>query len=468
MGRNELAMFFEPSSIAIIGSLGEEWFGGQVLRQNLLDNGYSGGIYLINPSLKEISGARVYPNIKAVSETIDLAVIMVPSQRVPQTIQDCAEKGISAAIIVPGGFSEAGKEGDKLQNEVDEVAKCTGTRILGPNCLGVTNTEVGLMTFPFRSLTKVKKGGVAVGSQSGVISPPGLPWGDMGCGVSKTCDFGNKCDVDEADFLEFLRNDQQSEAIALHLEGLRDGRRFLEIAREVAAIKPIFVYKPGRTQEGAKAAMSHTGSLAGEQKVYEAAFKQAGIIQVNSLMELFEIAKSFPQQPLPKGNRVAIVTLTGGAGVISIDGAVESGLVLAKLSAKTNRRLTQLHPTLVGNPLDIEPAGAALGHLPVKETLEAVLNDENVDCVIANCWTSTSTEQYVEAFSKIKNHSDKPTVFWVFGSTLESIAQLRSVIEHHGYPAYSDLETAAKVLGIKYQYTKIQTKLREEKGQKVC
>ena len=457
----DLSPFFEPESVAIIGSLSQIWFGGQAVLKNLHDFGYSGKIYLINPSYDEVQGVRVYPTIRDVPETVDLAIIVTAARQVPSIVKDCAEKGVRGIIIGADGFAEKDREGTELQNEVVEIARRAGIRIIGPNTVGTVNTATGMVTATYLiGYDKIKKGGIAFAAQTGIIGPQALPYEDWGYGISKICDFGNKCDVDESDLLGYLAEDPDTKVIAMHLEGIRDGRRFLEVAKRVLREKPILILKPGRSKESTKALLSHTGSMAGDQKIYESAFKQAGIIQVNSFKELLEIPRSFSCQPLPRGNRLGIITITGGAGIMAIDTATESGLTLAKLYTETNEKLSKIHPTLVGNPSDLGPLVALGGELPYGEVIEAILNDENVDCIFCVLYGGLlPADFYLQILNDIKNPEDKPMTFWVYGPRSEGVDQICLELGNNGYPVYRDMETATKALGAMYQYAKIKKRL---------
>ena len=462
--RKDLSPFFNPRIVAIIGSFSQQtWFGGQVLLENLWNWEYSGKIYLINPSYDEVRGLKVYPTVKDLTETADLAIIIAAARQVPSIVKDCAEKGVKAIIIVSDGFAERGEEGAELQNEVVEIARGAGIRILGPNTLGTVNTTNGLVTIPYITRSRIKRGNIALAAQTGLISPTASRYGDLGYKISKICDFGNKCDLDEIDLLEYLAGDLETKVIAMEIEGIRDGRRFLDVAKRVAKKKPILIFKPGRTKESKKALMSHTGSIAGDKKIYESAFKQAGIIQANSLRELLEIAKAFSYQPLPEGNRLGIITITGAGGAMATDIAIESGLVLAKLSAETDKKLYEIHPTLVGNPSDIGQM-AGMGMPPYREVIEAMLNDENVDCLLCTLQGMISVDYYAQVLNEIKKSKSKPITFWIFGPSLVGIEQVYFELENNGYPAYLDIESAVKALGAMYQYTKIQTENKNVRG----
>ena len=454
--KENLSPFFEPNSIAIIGSLTKFWFGGQVLMNNLLKYGYSGKIYLINPSYDEAQGIKVYPTIKDVPETVDLAIIITAARQVPLIVKDCAEKGVKGIIIGADGFAERDREGTELQDKVVEIARQTGIRILGPNTLGTVNTKTGLETSPYPIGSKVRRGNISLSAQTGLIGPQGFPYKDWGYGISKICDFGNKCDVDESDLLEYLVDDPDTKVIAMEIEGIKNGHRFLNISKRVAHEKPILVFKPGRSKETAKALMSHTGSMAGDQKIYESAFKQTGIIQVDSFIELLDFANAFSCQPLPKGNRLGVITLTGAGGIMATDAAIESGLILAEFSTKTNENLFEIHPTIVGNPSDLGPAGAVMGNLPYKEVIEAVVNDENVDCSLCTLWSLLPSEFYISILDEVKKPKNKPITFWVYGENLETINQICFELNSNGYPAYKNVETAIRALGAMYRYSKIK------------
>ena len=277
--RGVLRAFFEPSGVAVIGSLREGWSGGYGVIENLLHFGFAGNIYPINPSYSEVLGMTAYPSVNQVTEAIDLAIVIIPPPAVPAVIEQCAQKGVKAAIIVSEGFAEASKEGAKLQEQVVGIAHRTGIRIVGPNTIGIANSANGLVTDPYPTgYNRIRRGTIAYGAQTGIMGAQALALEDCAYPISKMCDFGNKCDANEVDFLNYLVNDPETKVIALHLEDVRDGQQFMDAARKVAAQKPVLVLKPGRSEPGAKALASHTGSLAGNDQGYDNAFRQAGII----------------------------------------------------------------------------------------------------------------------------------------------------------------------------------------------
>jgi len=456
--KSDFSLFFEPKSVAVIGSLREGYFGGYVVIKTMLNAGYAGKIYPVNPSYKKVLGLEVYPSIKDVPEKIDLAYIIINRRSVPGVMKDCGEKGIKAVVVVADGFAERDEEGAKLQNEILEIAKRAGMRMIGPNTAGIANPVKGLIPDPYEmGYEKVKVGGIAICAQTGMINPQAFPYGDLHYGVSKICDYGNKGDVDECDMLEYLESDPATKVITMYLESLRDGRRFLEISKRVTSKKPVLILKSGRTKEGAKVSSSHTGSLAMDDQVFSAACKQAGIIRLEKFSELFELPKIFDSQPLPKGNRLGIVTFTGGVGVLAIDEASKYGLPAAKLSSKTKTKLNAIFPGLGKTVVDIGPPMAVENYMNLySEILKTVLEEDNIDCLFNVIWTSPFegfVEDYLKFYEDIREKCQKTVATWIYGPSIPLIHDMSSRMEDLGFPVFSDLETAMKALGIAYQYS---------------
>jgi acyl-CoA synthetase (NDP forming) len=456
-GKSDLSLFFEPKSVAVIGSLREGYFGGYVVIKTMLNAGYAGKIYPVNPSYKTALGLKVYPSIKDVPEKIDLAYIIINRRSVPSVMKDCGEKGIKAVVVVADGFAERDEEGAKLQNEILETARRTGMRIIGPNTAGIANPATGLIPDPYEmGYEKVKVGGIAICAQTGMINPQAFPYGDLHYGVSKICDYGNKCDVDECNMLEYLESDPSTKVITMYLESLRDGRRFLEISKRVTSKKPVLILKSGRTKEGAKVSSSHTGSLAIDDQIFSAACKQAGIIRLEKFSELFELPKIFDSQPLPKGNRLGIVTFTGGVGVLAIDEASKYGLLAAKLSSKTKTKLNAIFPGLGKTVVDIGPPMAVENYMNLySEILKTVLVENNIDCLLNVIWTSPFegfVEDYLKFYEEMRERCRKTVATWIYGPSIPLINDMSSRMEDLGFPVFSDLETGMKALGIAYQY----------------
>jgi acyl-CoA synthetase (NDP forming) len=455
--KSVMELFFEPRTVAVIGSLKEGYFGGYVVIKTLLNAGFGGKIYPVNPSYQKVLGLKVYPSIKEIPEKIDLVLIMINRRSVPDVMRECAEKGIKAVIVVADGFAERDEEGAKLQNEILEIARKAGIRMIGPNTAGIVNSANGLTPNPYEpGYEKVKSGAVAICAQTGMINPQAFPYADLHYGLSKICDFGNKCDVDECDLLEYLEGDPATKVITMYLESIRDGRRFLKMSRRVAAKKPVLILKSGRTKEGAKVSASHTGALAVDDEIFSAACKQAGIIRLEKFHELFELPKIF-LQPLPKGNRLGIVTLTGAVGVLAIDEGAKYGLSAAQLSPETIEKLNAIFPGLGKSVVDIGPPMAVGSYIAIyPDILETVLADDNVDCLLNIIWTSPFkefVEKYLRFYEKLRGNYQTTIATWIYGPSVSLINEMSGRMEDLGFPVFSDVETAIKALGIAYQYS---------------
>jgi len=461
---SDIKEFFEPEAIAVVGSM-REWGGlGYTAIKNIRQFNFTGRVYPVNPSYKEVLGSKVYPDISAVDDPIDLAIVITPTRTVPDIVDQCARKGVKAAIIVSDGFAETGESGALLQRQLIEISHRTGLRIMGPNTIGILNTENGLVTNPyFISYDKIYKGNIAYCSQSGIVGAQGQPLQDQAYPISKMCDLGNKCDVNEVDLLNYLSHDPQTGVIAMHIEDVRDGHKFIDTVREVAARKPVLILKPGRTERGARASASHTGSLAGSERIYDAAFRQAGAIRLNTWREFWEIPRIFVNQTLPRGNRIGIITFTGGVGVVSVDAAEECGLSIADFSPATISRLSRLSSQLARNPVDLGPLiPVSDDPLPVlEETIAAVLDDSNVDCVVATLYASSGAETpiYMDILGRLMKNAAKPVSFWVYGTELAAMEELQRQVQGRGLPAYFDIELAIKALAAAVHYAKIKSSL---------
>ncbi len=410
--------FFEPESVALIGISRKSGPGSLNLMERMIQFGFSGKIFPVNPNAKKILGKKVYPNVREVKEKIDLAVISSPRETTLGILEDCVAANIRAAIVVNQGFSDADSRGNELQQEMTEMAKREGIRILGPNTLGVINNFNSFTT----SFMPVVKGQSPVGliCQSGLhMVAPEQFCGEIGKGV----DLGNACDVGFYDVLKYFGEDPGIEIIAIHMEGLNQGKEFLALASRVVKEKPIVIHKSGSSETGAKAAMSHTGSMAGDYNLLKTALKQTGVTLLGEAGQMSHAVKALRYLPLLKGNRVAIVTYSGGAGIMVSDALERYGLKLASLSSETIGKVAELSPEWMrlGNPLDIWPA--LMLHSAEKAysvALRAVLDDPNVDGVISiaiapvpefsNLDVSELLNSLVEEFP-----SDKPVVVWTYG-----------------------------------------------------
>lgn len=458
---NSLKFFFEPKSVAVIGASRNPLKFGYSLLKNLIDLGFKGNIYPVNPNAEEILGLKVYPQVNTIEEDLDLAIIIVPAFKVPQIMWDCAKKHVKGAVICSSGFREAGENGAKLEDEIVAIAKEAGIRIIGPNTTGILNTSNNF-TSSFVPLPKFKRGNVAFVAQTGLFAAAAFWWiiSKQPFGVSKIVGLGNKCDVDDAEILEHLADDEDTEVIAIYMEGVKDGRRLFKAFREVSKVKPIIVLKSGRSPAGIKASMSHTGSIAVRDEIFNAICKQSGVIRVEGdLDELLDITKAFALQPLPKGNRVAVVTITGGGGVIAADKCSEYGLELDQLSNETIKRIKERMPlwATVSNPIDIEPLFESVGpEESVKMAVESVLEDENVDSVIIIFVAVPRIVPHFEikriiTYLKDKNIAQKPMLTYILGYK-EIVDMWTAQLEEEKIPVYSSIERCVKSLASLWKY----------------
>ena len=372
-------IFMAPRSVAVIGATRKTGKGSFNLVENLLEFGFQGKIFPVNPMTREIAGIRAYRDVREIPEPVDLAIISTPRDQIPGIAEECSELGIKGAIVVPQGFADADREGKALQRQLTRIAKEKGIRILGPNTLGVMDSFSGF-TSSFMPLQR-EKSAVGVICQSGIFFVGARVFtGMMGKGI----DIGNGCDLDFADALEYFGKDPDIRVIFVHIEGLIQGRRFFDVARTVSPQKPIIALKTARTQRGAQAASSHSGAMVGQVEVFEAAFHQAGIITARDPEEALDYTRAFLHLSPMKGNRVGLVTFSGAGAIILIDTLLEYGLEVASLSPETVQAVKDLSPPWmpIQNPLDIWPAlmKHGMNHVYAK-ALAQVLQDPCVDGV---------------------------------------------------------------------------------------
>jgi acetyltransferase len=418
----QIRKFVEPKSVAIIGTSRVPMMVGNSaldVLPNLISYGYRGKIYPIHPQVSEIQGLKAYATVAEVPENIDLAVINLPRDLIPGIVKECVNKSIKAIIILAQGFADADDdEGKQLQREIDDAARGTGTRILGPNTLGTANAYINFSSaFAETQMEKIPVGFMC---QTGVffLSLAGLKL------VGKVIDLGNGSDIHFSDGLQFFEQDAETRVIGLHIEGIRDAARFLEVAHRVARKKPIVALKTGRSERAAQAVQSHTGSLVGKEEIWDAALKQAGVVRVEDIEELGDTIRAFYTLPPMKGRRVGIVSYTGGFGVMGIDACQKFGLEAAKFSSVTTDRLSVLYPSWqrVGNPADIAPAIMVTKKASQFEALEitvkAIIDDPAVDtvlCILGAFDLSYGIAYYQVAEKAGMAHPDKPLVFYFYG-----------------------------------------------------
>ncbi|MBE0480602.1 MAG: CoA-binding protein [Dehalococcoidia bacterium] len=450
---------FSPDSIAVFGSFKELVGLGWGLLKNLNDFGFKGRVYPVNPSYAEVMGLKVHPGIEEIQGQVDLAVIITPPPAVTSVVRQCAAKGVKAAVIVTENFAEADQEGARLQRELVEIRDRTGIRILGPNTVGVINARNGLITIPYLiGYDHIRQGGIAYCSQSGIAAAQCQPLQDRGYPISKMCDLGNKCDLDEVDMLEYFLADRETTVLSMHLEDVRHGREFVDAARRFTAAKPLIVFKPARTEAGARASASHTASLAGNDRIYDEALKQAGALRVDTWQEFWDVPKMFEMRPLSRGNRIGIVSHSGGAGVVAVDAAVRAGLEIAEFSPETISKLKDISPRLARNPVDLGPVlSPAADPFQIQEqVLRAVLSDPNLDCafIVIYVGVLAPIQLVAEVFERAMKDISKPVAIWVYGTRLSLLAEMSRELDSRCLPTYTDTETALKALATQARYSR--------------
>lgn len=437
---------FKPRGVAVVGaSRSPEKVGHAVVKNLLEGGGRRVEVYPVNPKAEEILGLRSYPSILEIEGEVDLAVVAVPAPIVPSVVEDCGKGGVRFAVVISAGFKESGSEGVEREKQLKEVAKRAGVRLVGPNCLGLLTPTYGLNASfaPFMP----SPGNIALISQSGALLDALLDWSlNERIGFSKAVSLGNRADLDESDFMAYFGEDEETKVILCYLESIERGRKFMEVAQEVARRKPVLVVKAGVSESGARAASSHTGSLAGSAAAYEAAFKQARVIQAGSIEELFALAEAFSKQPPPKGRRIAVVTNAGGPGVLATDAAEREGLEMAQFELETIRRLREALPLMaaVTNPVDV--IGDATSER-YKVALDIVERDPNVDaiCVILTPQAMTDTEEVARVICDLSSRSEKTFVTSFMGG--EKVEEAKQILSEEGVPNYPFPEHAIRALG---------------------
>ncbi|MCD4700110.1 MAG: acetate--CoA ligase family protein [Phycisphaerae bacterium] len=413
---------FNPKSVAVMGVNQTPGTVPYDIFYNILASGYKGVLYPVAPGKRSISAVPAYRYLTDIEDDIDLAVIVFPANVVARALRQCGEKGVKGVIIISAGFREVGPKGEKREQEIKEICAEYDISLVGPNCLGVINTDPKIVLNASFARKMPAVGRIAFLSQSGALCTAVLDYArSRNIGFSKFVSFGNKAGVTEMGLLDYLHQDEQTDVILLYLEELRDGRALIETARRVTRgdnPKPILAIKSGRTPQGADAASSHTGSLAGEDAICEAVFSEAGIIRANTIEELFDTAIMLTSQPMPKGNRLAIVTNAGGPGVMATDSAVDFGLEIARFQPETTKKLVESLPAAANmkNPVDV--IGDARSDR-YESAVSAVLNDPNVDqaLVILTPQSMTDIEEIARGIVKVRKGTDKPMACSFIGAT---------------------------------------------------
>lgn len=452
---SKLNYVFYPDSVAVIGASSNPQKPGYLCTSNLVNDGYKGNIYPINPSLSGLLGLQTYSTILDIPGEVDLAISVVPAAQAVSVLNDCVKKHVKGIIFVSAGFSETGSDiGSNLQYELKEIADDSGIKIIGPNTMGLINTKANLnATFsPGLGLSKI--GNVSVVSQSGgmcVYLVNALT--DNNIGVGKVIGLGNRCNLDFDEMVEYLARDEETEAIVLYIEGLNNPKKLMNAAFKTVKEKPIIVFKGGRSEESSTATRSHTGSLAGKYEYYKAAFRQGGMISVDTLTELADVVKAVVLQPPAQGNRLAVLSLQAGPGIITADKAREFGMKLSTFSPETRQRLREnISPLLsIENPVDMAWTGSNID--TSREILEAVLTDENVDAVIVSFISFDLSRELPKALIEVTATAKKPVITCVgaLGSADETI----DALETAGIPTYPFPDRACTGLAGLMQYGEI-------------
>ncbi len=445
-----LNAIFEPKSVAVIGATEKEGSVGRTLLWNLVSNPFGGTVFPINPKRTSVLGIKAYPNLAALPQSVDLAVISTPAATVPGLITECVAAGVKGAIIISAGFKETGAIGAAMEQQILQQARLGKLRIIGPNCLGVMSPLTGLnATF---AGAMARPGHVGFISQSGALCTAVLDWSlGENVGFSAFISIGSMVDVNWGDLIDYLGSDEQTTSIVIYLETIGDARSFLSAAREVARSKPIIVMKAGRTQEAAQAATSHTGALATSQEAFEAACRRSGILTVNRIDELFSMAEALAKQPYPKGPHLTIVTNAGGPGVLATDALVSAGGALTQLSPQTIAALDQILPPHWShhNPIDI--LGDANPERYAK-TLEIAIQDPNSDGLLIILTPQAMTDPTLTA-ERLKHYatSTGKTILasWMGGATVTSG---NTILHRADIPTFPYPDTAAQVFNYMWRY----------------
>ena len=461
----DLNKMFKPESVAVIGASNTPGKVGYIIVDNLINDGFEGGIYPVNPKGGEILGKKAYANIKDIPETVDLAIITIPSVLVNDTVRDCGEAGVKNLVVITAGFKEIGGEGVKLEEELTAIGKEYGINIIGPNSLGITDSHTPL-NGSFSQMMP-PKGNIAFISQSGAMMVAIIDWSiTSGIGFSKVISLGNKAGVTEIELMEYLAEDDETNVIICYLESISDDDDFVRTMRKTAVKKPIVVLKSGSSSAGAQAASSHTGALAGSDLAFDTAFSQSGIMRVETMAELFDIGLAFSKAPLPEGNNVAIITNAGGGGVLTVDAMEKVGLELVKFDDETTEKLKECIPEegSAKNPIDV------LGDAPVnryQESLDIVLHDDAVDSLIVMVCPTASADPdgIAQAILDGRKESKKPIIVVNMGGpTFENANEL---LRENNIPTYVFPETAVDALSAMTRFAKLGERKYDDVVEKI-
>lgn len=445
----DISFLFNPKSVAVIGASRTKGKPGNTIIRNLINLGFEGKIFPINPKAKDILNLKCYSSILDVEEDVDVAIIAVPSKHAVEVVRQCVEKGVKGLIIISSGFSEGWEKGKRIEKEILEICRKSNVRIIGPNTTGVFNSY-SKFTSSFALIPELRKGNVGIIAQTGLFVGVLLDQilSAHRFGISRVIGLGNKCDVDECEALAYLLNDDKTKVIGMYLEGVSDGLTFFEMLKN--AKKPIVILKSGKTKAGIKSALTHTASLAVSDEVFSALIKQTRTIRVEDFEEFIDVLKALSLLPIPKGNKVGVIHYTGAGCVTTADAAEKAGLIVPEIENETLERLREIFPEWhkVRNPVDLYPAIEEVGANEAYNTaLRLLIKDKNVDSLIVALWATKSAKRTFETPKiEFKVLKDKPVLFCIEGDA--DVSRKFSIeIEEKGFPVYSSATRAAKVLG---------------------
>ncbi len=452
-----LDSLFKPKSIAVIGASNNPLSIGHIVMQNLVDHHYQGAIYPINPKSHVIRSFKAYPSIGDVPDEVDLVNISIKNTLVPSVLEDCGKKGVKFAIVHTSGFKEVSEEGLQLERQIVEIAHKYGMRIYGPNSQGIQNSDPSVSVYANFTFVPMSPGNISIVAQSGGVGETlKLQLHKIGLGMRMYSSFGNEADVGMNEIIDYFGQDEETKVIMTHIETLKDPAGFMEVADRITRTKPILVLKTGRTSEGVKAVASHTGSLIEQETMADALFKKCGVLRFDSQQEMIEAAVALSGQPIPKGERVVIVTNTGGPAIIAVDKCISSGLKLAELSPQTGEALGKLlfSEAIVSNPVDVI---ATAGAKEYGGTVQLLLDDPNIDALLLVFVTPpfVDCEEVARSLAEIGASAQKP-IMGIVLTIEEKFGQVIRLIRESGLPVYDFAESASRALAAMIEFGRVK------------
>lgn len=454
MTDRRLNALFEPRNVAIIGASRDGEKIGHAVMRNFVENRFFGRIYPVNPNADSIMGYDSYDSVQDIQEDVDLAVVSVPPTAANAVIEDCITKDVNAVIVVTAGYREVGGDGKERSDELRDMIRSGDTRLLGPNCLGIWDAYSGVDTLflPSYKLKRPPQGNIAIITQSGAFGSTVMDMlAEMGVGVSRFVSYGNQADITDIELLEWLKDDEKTDAVAVYMEGVSDGEPFIERAHRITDDMPVITLKAGKHNAGKQAISSHTGSMAGSYDVYQGVFQQTGIVEATDTDELFDYARALAYNPPLEGENIAVVTNGGGFGVLTADALETMGLHLARFSDNTEEQLDDVVPSYgnVGNPLDLIGDADAERY---EQSLDVLKDDEAIDgiIVIPLLQPLPLDSEVVDTLVNFREEYDKPLVACMTGSQFTTLHM--NNLEKNGVAAYRSPARAAGAMHALYRY----------------